>query len=362
MEMSENGRAYRVAALEEQPSEGMFFDPDRTHPGHGEQEIIGESRKLRDALSQAELVAPTDCSVLILGETGTGKELVARMIHNLSPRRHHAFVTVNCASIPLDLLESELFGHERGAFTGAVAQRIGRLEVAHKGTLFLDEVGDIPLQLQPKLLRVLQEREFERLGSARTVHSDFRLIAATHRHLVQMIPEGTFRMDLFYRLSVFPIRVPPLRERAEDIPLLIQHYTKKYAQHLNKRIEIVPSEGMDILMQYSWPGNIRELHNIIERAVILSRGAVLDLRLTELASGRAEAPAEPVTLRDAERAHILRTLHKTNGQVAAAAALLGLPRTTLFYKMRRLGVSLDRAETDRRAEIPPRDNTKSSAS
>jgi formate hydrogenlyase transcriptional activator len=269
---------------------------------------------------------------------------------------------VNCASIPLDLLESELFGHERGAFTGAVAQRIGRLEVAHKGTLFLDEVGDIPLQLQPKLLRVLQEREFERLGSARTVHSDFRLIAATHRHLVQMIPEGTFRMDLFYRLSVFPIRVPPLRERAEDIPLLIQHYTKKYAQHLNKRIEIVPSEGMDILMQYSWPGNIRELHNIIERAVILSRGAVLDLRLTELASGRAEAPAEPVTLRDAERAHILRTLHKTNGQVAAAAALLGLPRTTLFYKMRRLGVSLDRAETDRRAEIPPRDNTKSSAS
>ncbi len=282
----------------------------------------------------------TDCTALILGETGTGKELLAKRIHESSQRRRRAFVKLNCAAIPSGLLESELFGCERGAFTGAVTQRIGRFESANKGTLFLDEVGDIPLELQPKLLRVLQEQEFERLGSTCTVRTDVRLIAATHRNLSQMIAEGKFREDLFYRLNVFPITLPPLRERIEDIPQLVEHFTKYYAQRLNKCIEVIPSQAVDALMQYSWPGNIRELQNFIERAVILSPGPTLAPPLTEFVRLRETTPAEPIKLVDVERAHISRVLRQVNGELTRAAALLGVPRTTLFYKLRRLGVSV----------------------
>jgi formate hydrogenlyase transcriptional activator len=307
-----------------------------------EPKIIAESRKLRDVLIQAEMVASTDCTVLLQGETGTGKEVVAELIHNRSPRRDQALIKVNCAAIPGGLLESELFGHERGAFTGATAQRLGRFELADKGTLFLDEVGDIPLELQPKLLRVLQEQQFERLGGTRTVQTHVRLIAATHRNLVQMVDEGKFRVDLLYRLNVFPVTIPPLRERAEDIPFLVRHFTSKYAHQFNKQIDTIPSPAMDSLVNYSWPGNIRELQNFVERSVILSRGTVLDPPVNELIHLNHEVPAEPVTLKDAERAHILRTLDKTNGQLAGAAALLGIPRSTLFYRIRRLGIILPR--------------------
>jgi formate hydrogenlyase transcriptional activator len=323
-----------------QPADGKSFIDERTCFRQGGPEIVGESRKLRDMIKQGEMVAPTNCTTLIQGETGTGKELVAVMIHSLSPRRNQAFVKVNCAAIPSGLLESELFGHERGAFTGAIAQRIGRFELADKGTVFLDEVGDIPPELQPKLLRVLQEQEFERLGSTHTIHADVRVIAATHRNLAQHVEEGRFRADLFYRLSVFPIVVPPLRERPEDIPRLIQHFTRRFAQQLNRKIDVIPSAAMEILVRYSWPGNIRELQNFVERAVILSHGAVLEPPLSELRFN--EVPDEPVTLEDAERAHILRTLRKTNGQLAGAAVLLGVPRSTLFYKIRRLGIGTPR--------------------
>lgn len=312
-------------------------------------EIVGDSLKLKRVLEQVESVAPTDSTVLILGETGTGKELVARRIHNRSARRQQAFVIVNCAAIPLDLLESELFGHERGAFTGAIAQRVGRFEVADQGTLFMDEIGDIPLTLQPKLLRVLQEQEFERLGSSRTIRTNVRLIAATHRDLGQNVKEGKFRADLFYRFNVFPITTPPLRERPDDIPQLIRHFTRKYAERMNKRIEIIPCEAVDVLMKYSWPGNIRELQNFIERAVILSCGPALCPPLDEIMRLKRECPNEPITLKDAERAHILRTLEKTNGQLTGAAVLLGVPRSTLFYRIRRLGINFPRTGTAQKA-------------
>jgi formate hydrogenlyase transcriptional activator len=314
-------------------------------------EIIGKSPRFRDALTQSEMVASTDCTALIVGETGTGKELVAKMIHSCSPRRHRGLIKLNCAAIPLGLLESELFGCERGAFTGAVTQRIGRFELANKGTLFLDEVGDIPLELQPKLLRVLQEQEFERLGSTRTVRTDVRLIAATHRDLSHMIAEGKFREDLFYRLNVFPITIPPLRERIEDIPQLVEHFTRYYALRLNKRIEAISSETMKVLTQYSWPGNIRELQNFIERAVILSPGSELAPPFAELIRLKEASPAEPVTLVDVERAHISRILRQVNGELTRAAVLLGIPRTTLFYKIRRLGVNVPATRKARRAAV-----------
>ena len=336
------GIAYPGIPAEERSAYGTFLARDQACLRQGEQEIVGESPKLQNALSQVQIVAPTDSTALILGETGTGKELVARMIHSLSARRHHAFVNVNCAAIPLGLLESELFGHERGAFTGAMAQRIGRFELADKGTLFLDEIGDIPQELQPKLLRVLQEHEFERLGSTRTIRTNVRLIAATHRNLAQMVDEGKFRADLYYRLNVFPITVPPLRERREDIPSLTWHFAEKFARKMNKWIEVIPSEAMEILMQYSWPGNIRELQNFIERAVILSRGPVLEVPLSELRDLKNEAGVEPIRLKDAERAHIIRVLREVDGVVASAAARLDVPRSTLFYKMRRLGISVPR--------------------
>src|ERR1700685_4002820 len=284
------------------------FTPNRASLGCGEQEIIAESRKLKEVLSLAEMVTATDCTVLVQGDTGTGKELIAGLIHNHSPRRQHALIKLNCAAIPLGLLESELFGHERGAFTGAMAQRLGRFELADKGSLFLDEVGDIPMELQPKLLRVLQEQEFERLGGTRTIQTNVRLIAATHRNLAQMVEEGTFRQDLFYRLSVFPITVPALRDRPDDIPHLVWHYINTYARQFNRQIESIPVAAMESMVNYSWPGNIRELQNFIERAVILSRGSVLEPPVNELIRLNHKEPTEPITLRDVERAHILRTL------------------------------------------------------
>jgi formate hydrogenlyase transcriptional activator len=307
-------------------------------------EIIGESRALKTALSLVSVVAPTDSSVMILGETGTGKELVARAIHKLSSRSEKAFVKLNCAAIPLGLLESELFGHEKGAFTGAVAQKAGRFELADKGTLFLDEVGDIPLELQAKLLRVLQEQEFERLGSNRTHKVDVRLIAATHRDLPAMVKQGTFREDLYYRLKVFPIQVPALRQRTEDIPRLVRHFTALYAQRMNKRIETVPSETMDALIRYRWPGNVRELQNFIERAVILSPQSILRAPVSELepfpADKKSSAPLNG--LAEVERDHILRALEVSDwviGGQGGAAARLGMKRTSLVYRMKKLRIN-----------------------
>jgi formate hydrogenlyase transcriptional activator len=309
-------------------------------------EMIGESHAVNKAMQQAEIVAPTDSTVLILGETGTGKGLAAYTLHNLSARRNNPFIKVNCAAIPLGLLESELFGHERGAFTGAVAQRIGRFELANRGTLFLDEIGDIPQELQPKLLRVLQEHEFERLGSTRTIRTNVRLIAATHRNLPQMVEEGKFRADLFYRLNVFPITMPPLRERREDIPQLVKHFVAVFATRMNKRIEVIPTEALEVISRHTWAGNIRELENFIERAVILSRGAALNAPLSELTLAPEKLPV-PVTLRDAERAHIVRILAEADGIIGAAAVRLRIPRSTLFYKMRRLGITVARVHKAR---------------
>ena len=279
------------------------------------EEIVGTSAALKAALNQVEVVAPTESTVLILGETGTGKELIARAIHTISSRSSRAFVKLNCAAIPSGLLESELFGHEKGAFTGAVAQRIGRFELAHGGTLFLDEVGDIPLELQPKLLRVLQEHEFERLGSTRTQLVDVRMVAATNRNLEQMVGDKQFREDLYFRLNVFPIRIPPLRERAGDIPLLARHYMDKYAQRMNKRIETIPEEAMEALCRHSWPGNIRELQNSIERAVILTPGSVLQLQINELQPSSPITATTADTLEDMERQRILQALRETGGVV-----------------------------------------------
>ena len=306
------------------------------------EQIIGNSPALESVLEQVEQVAPTDSSVLIQGETGTGKELVARAIHNLSTRCGRPFVKLNCAAIPFDLLESELFGHERGAFTGAIAQKIGRFELADKGTLFLDEVGDIPSGLQPKLLRVLEEQEFERLGSTRTHRVDVRLVAATNRNLVDMVKRNQFRSDLYYRLNVFPIPLPPLRARHEDIPALVEHFVEIYARRMDKQIEHIPPETMSALTSYQWPGNIRELQNFIERSVILSVGPELRAPLTELKSPRGAESAGVTTLEEAERSHILKTLEYTGWVVAGpkgAAARLGMKRSTLYFRMQKLGIS-----------------------
>jgi formate hydrogenlyase transcriptional activator len=293
-------------------------------------------------LEQVEQVAPTDSTVLIQGETGTGKELVARAIHNLSVRCGRPFVKLNCAAIPFDLLESELFGHERGAFTGAIAQKIGRFELADKGTLFLDEVGDIPPGLQPKLLRVLQEQEFERLGSTRTHQVDVRLVAATNRNLVDMVKHSQFRGDLYYRLNVFPIPLPPLRARREDIPALVEHFVEIYARRMDKQIESIPPETMSALSSYQWPGNIRELQNFIERSVILSSGNVLCPPLASLRDTAETESLEAVTLEEAERDHIRKILEQTRWVVAGpkgAAARLGIKRSTLYFRMQKLGIS-----------------------
>jgi formate hydrogenlyase transcriptional activator len=308
-------------------------------------------------LAELETVAPTDSTVLIYGETGTGKELIARAIHNLSSRKPNAFVKLNCAAIPTGLLESELFGHEKGAFTGAIAQRVGRFELANRGTVFLDEIGEIPLELQPKLLRVLQEREYERLGSTRTLRTDARLIAATNRDLEAMVQEQKFRTDLYYRLNVFPVRVPPLRERREDIPLLVRHFVQQFSRRMNRNIETISSESMNTLVRYDWPGNIRELQNVIERAVIVSTGPVLKVPLDELRTQVPSAEAlngdgasgDAGTMRgmleEAERKQILAALKQARWVVAGpngAAALLGMKRSTLQAHMQRLGIRVSR--------------------
>src|ERR1700733_6839557 len=306
--------------------------------GRGLPRIIGDSPALRRILATVRLVAPTGATVLISGETGTGKELIAEAIHKCSERSHGPFVKVNCAAIPIGLLESELFGHERGAYTGAVARGIGRFERANRGTLFLDEIGDLPLEVQPKLLRVMQERQFERLGGTATIHTDVRVICATHRNLPEMVDERQFRADLFYRLSVFPIKLPPLRERSEDIPLLVRNFTMDYAARMNKPITTISEEFMGALVQSSWPGNVRELQNFIERSVILSTGAVLSGSLPE----QTRVKSAPVTLEEAQRSHILQTLKQTDGLVGGpngAAARLGVPRTTLISRMNRLGLN-----------------------
>ncbi len=339
----ENALAFRqIEELKNKLAEEKLYLEDEIRTEFDFEEIIGESAALKAILKQVETVAPTDSTVLIQGETGTGKELIARAIHDLSTRRQRTFVKVNCAAIPTGLLESELFGHERGAFTGAIAQKLGRFELAHQGTLFLDEVGDIPLELQPKLLRVLQEQEFERLGSTRTTRVDIRMVAATNRDLAQMVADGEFRSDLYYRLNVFPIRVPPLRERRDDIPTLVRYFAQKHARRMNKRIETIPAETMDALLRYHWPGNIRELENLIERAAIVSPGPALRVPLAEL-KPQPEAAANGITtLEAAEREHILRALQATNwvlGGANGAAARLGMKRTTLQSRMQKLGIT-----------------------
>jgi transcriptional regulator with GAF, ATPase, and Fis domain len=309
------------------------------------EQLVGNSPALESVLEQVERVAPTSSTVLIQGETGTGKELIARAIHNISSRCGRSFVKLNCAAIPLDLLESELFGHEKGAFTGAIAQKIGRFELADKGTLFLDEVGDIPQSLQPKLLRVVQEQEFERLGSTRTHRVDVRLVAATNRDLTEMVRRREFRSDLYYRLNVFPILLPPLRERREDIPALVMHFVETFGRRMGKQIEHIPPGTMSALSSYPWPGNIRELQNLIERAVILSNEGILpNPLLTVVSAGAKEVMSSslPTTLRDSERALILHTLERVGwlvGGASGAAAKLGLKRTTLINKMKKLGIS-----------------------
>jgi formate hydrogenlyase transcriptional activator len=319
----------------------LLGQPLRGAPGF--EGIVGQSSAIRQVLQLVETVATGDSTVLLLGETGTGKELVARAIHNLSRRKDRAFVKLNCAAIPSGLLESELFGHERGAFTGAIAQKIGRVELADQGSLFLDEIGDIPLELQPKLLRVLQEREFERLGSTRTKKVDVRVVAATHRNLEEMILEKQFRTDLYYRLNVFPISIPPLRERPDDIPLLVEHFVQQAARKANKMIDAIPSETIDALTEYQWPGNIRELENVIERAVILSPGPVLQVPLRDLRSRITPGvdSDKPQTLADVEREHIRATLKDTRWVLSGprgAARRLGMNRSTLHFRMKKLGI------------------------
>jgi formate hydrogenlyase transcriptional activator len=315
---------------------------NRDTKAHWFDQIIGTSGALETVLEKVELVAPTDSTVLVQGETGTGKELIARAIHSLSQRCGRSFIAVNCAAIPFDLLESELFGHEKGAFTGAIAQKVGRFEMANRGTLFLDEIGDIPLALQPKLLRVLQEQKFERLGSGQTHQVDVRLVAATHRNLEEMIKHNQFRSDLYYRLNVFPITLPPLRERSDDIVPLVMHYVEVFARRMRKTIEHVPDKTLAAFKYYSWPGNVRELQNVVERAVILSKDGSLPNPLTSTTS---DVPSENLgltTLRASQRSLILQTLEAVNwviGGAEGAAAKLGVPRTTLVSKMRKLGIS-----------------------
>jgi formate hydrogenlyase transcriptional activator len=309
------------------------------------EQIIGQSTALEAVLAKVERVAPTDATVLIQGETGTGKELIARAIHNLSTRCGRAFVKVNCAAIPLDLLESELFGHEKGAFTSAIAQKVGRFELAHRGTLFLDEIGDVPPALQPKLLRILQEQEFERLGGTHTHHVDVRLVAATNRDLASMVKQGEFRVDLYYRLNVFPIVTPPLRDRRADVPALVAHFVDKFSRKIGRRIDHVPSDTVAALTTYDWPGNIRELQNLIERAVIMANDGVLPNPLPPPDEATAITAPSAITLKETERALILRTLDSVGwvvGGTNGAAVRLGLHRTTLIHKMKRLGISSGR--------------------
>jgi formate hydrogenlyase transcriptional activator len=352
----ENALAFgQIRELKDQLSKEKLYLEDEIRTEINFAQIIGNSTPLRRVLKNVETVAPTDSTVLIYGETGTGKELIARGIHDLSPRRSKPFVKLNCAAIPTGLLESELFGHERGAFTGAIAQRIGRFEVADGGTIFLDEIGEIPLELQTKLLRVLQEREFERLGSSRTLRTDARLIAATNRDLEAMVSEQKFRSDLFFRLNVFPVHVPPLRERHGDIPLLVRHFTQQFSRRMNRMIETIPSPAMDALCRYHWPGNIRELQNVIERAVIISTGPVLSVDVTDLKFPKAGHVVEETTspksptngglhevLEQSERQQILKALEQCNWVVAGlngAAALLGMKRSTLQQRIRKLGIA-----------------------
>jgi formate hydrogenlyase transcriptional activator len=345
----ENALAFReIEALKDKLAEEKAYLEEEVRTEHEFGDIVGESPALRAALRAVGTVAPTDSTVLVCGATGTGKELIARAVHDLSPRKGRTFVKLNCAAIPTGLLESELFGHERGAFTGAIAQKVGRFELANQGTLFLDEIGDIPLELQPKLLRVLQEQEFERLGGTRTIKVNVRLVAATNCDLARMVAGGRFRGDLYYRLNVFPIALPPLRERPEDIPRLVRHFTQRFARRMSRRIESIPSASMDALVRYPWPGNVRELQNIIERAVILSPGPTLQVPLADLQV--VPAPTQPmtapittpITLVDAEREHIVDALGATGwvvGGPKGAAARLGMKRSTLQKKMQRLGIA-----------------------
>jgi formate hydrogenlyase transcriptional activator len=363
----ENALAYgQVSELKDKlAQENVYLESEIRSELYFE-EIVGNSEPIRRVLQEIETVAPADSTVLIYGETGTGKELIARALHNISSRKSNAFVKLNCAAIPTGLLESELFGHEKGAFTGAITQRVGRFELANRGTIFLDEVGEIPLELQPKLLRVLQEREFERLGSTRTIRTDARLIAATNRDLKTMVEEQRFRSDLYYRLNVFPIRVPSLRERKEDIPQLVRHFVKEFSRRNQRVIDTIPSKTMQALVRYQWPGNIRELQNVIERAVIISRGPVLNVALTELTLDVASTSAPVVTsaksasheslqkmLEETERNRILRALEEANGVVAGpngAAARLGVKRSTLQLRMQKLGIRLSRTAVDERKQ------------
>jgi PAS domain S-box-containing protein len=337
-DLSEKKKAQDALRLSEQ--QRSYLEEELGSTRHFEQ-IIGENSGLKRILKQVEDVAPTDATVLILGETGTGKELIARALHDLSPRKNHTFVKLNCSAIPSGLLESELFGHEKGAFTGAIAQKIGRLELAHQGTFFLDEVGDLPLELQPKILRALQEKEFERVGGTRTIPVNVRLVAATNRDLAKMVAAGQFRSDLYYRLRVFPITIPPLRERRDDIPLLVRYFLSSHSRRMGKHIETIPAETMQSLTQWSWPGNIRELENFIERSVILSSGSVLRAPLAELNAIEEPVGSTGSNLLAAEREHILRVLRDCHGMIGGtdgAAERLGLKRTTLNSKLKKLGI------------------------
>jgi formate hydrogenlyase transcriptional activator len=340
----ENARAYReISELKDRlEEEKLYLESEIQSELHFE-EIIGASPVLKQVLAQVRTVSASNATVLVLGETGTGKELIARAIHKMSRRKNNSFIKLNCAAIPTGLLESELFGHEKGAFTGAISQKVGRLELANGGTLFLDEIGDIPLEIQPKLLRVLQDQEFERLGSTRTIRVDIRLVAATNRNLPEAVAHGAFRRDLFYRINVFPVRLPPLRERSEDIVLLVHHFVRKFAKRMDKTIETIPNDALAALRRWNWPGNVRELENFIERSVILTEGTVLRAPLAELRALVGEEDAGPdSTLHAAEREHIVRVLREAGGVISGprgAAARLGLKRTTLQYKMQKLGIS-----------------------